>query len=242
MTPNRTVIKICGITDFATGCAAIDAGAEYLGFVFYPPSHRFLDGASAARLVAELRGARPEGWRAVGVFVNEPLEVVRQTLRECQLDVVQLNGEETPDYIRQVGAAVFKAIRVPAPENVMLRPQAEGSPARPEPHASGRSFAALRMTAAALPTAADLGAERILVDANVTGRYGGTGLAYDWSRVREAVKEGFLAGGLAPDNVLHALESAHPWGVDVSSGVEEDGVKRPDLIVRFIATVREFDG
>jgi phosphoribosylanthranilate isomerase len=76
----------------------------------------------------------------------------------------------------------------------------------------------------------------------VPGRYGGTGRAYDWSRVREAVKDGFLAGGLRPDNILQALEAARPWGVDVSSGVEEEGVKRPDLIERFIATVRSFGG
>lgn len=207
-----TTIKICGITDLVNGCAAIDGGAEYLGFVFYPPSHRALDVRSAARLIGELHEARPDGWRAVGVFVNEPLEVIDAAIRTCRLDVVQLNGEELADYIRRIAWPVFKAIRVPAP-----------NPESP------------------IPTAASLGAERLLVDANVPGRYGGTGVAYDWSGVRSAVADGFLAGGLTPENIAEALDRARPWGVDVSSGVERQGVKTPELIGRFIGAVREAD-
>lgn len=203
-----TAIKICGIADVASGLVAIDAGAQYLGFVFYPPSSRALDVASAARLIAELRDARSTGWQAVGVFVNEPISVVDATRRACGLDVVQLNGEEAPDYIRAVDAPVFKALRY-------------------------------RGIAEALPSAAALGAQRVLVDANVPGRYGGTGVPYDWSRVRAAVAEGFLAGGLTPDNVAEALAQAHPWGVDISSGVERNGAKSPELIQRFISAVNE---
>ncbi len=204
-----TAIKICGIADVASGLVALDAGAQYLGFVFYPPSSRALDVASAARLIAELRDARSTDWKAVGVFVNEPIAMVDATRRACLLDIVQLNGEETPDYIRAVGVPVFKALRY-------------------------------RGMAEPLPTAASLGAERVLVDANVPGRYGGTGVAYDWSQVRAAVAEGFLAGGLTPDNVAKALEQAHPWGVDVSSGVERKGAKSPELIQRFVTAVRQF--
>jgi len=204
-----TVIKICGILDVRGGLAAIDAGADYLGFVFYPPSSRALDIPRARRLVADLRGARPGGWQAVGVFVNEPLEVIDETATACALDVVQLNGEEPPDYVRQIGNPVFKALRFKDSDG------------------------------AALPTATSFGAARVLVDANVPGRYGGTGVRYDWSRVRAAVADGFLAGGLTPENVAEALDRAQPWGVDVSSGVEKDGVKDPKLIERFIAAVRQ---
>jgi len=206
-----TAVKICGITDVPNGLAAIDAGADYLGFVFYPPSSRALDVPRAQGLVSALRAARPAGWLAVGVFVNEPLSVVNKAVRSCALDVVQLNGEEPGRYIRQVEWPVFKAVRFTG---------TSGSP---------------------LPTAVSLGAERVLLDANVPGRYGGTGVAYDWSRVSPAVADAFLAGGLTPDNIVDALDRARPWGVDVSSGVERDGAKSRELIERFIATVRAFD-
>lgn len=205
-----TIVKICGITDVANGLAAIDAGAEYLGFVFYPPSSRWLDVDVAARLVGELRAARPNGWRAVGVFVNEPSERIDAARATCGLDVVQLNGDESPEYVRGLAGPTFKAVRfgrAPAPAEV--------------------------------PSAAFYGADRILLDANVPGRYGGTGMTYEWAAVRAAVADGFLAGGLTPENVAGAIAAARPWGVDVSSGVEREGTKDPELIRRFIAAARE---
>jgi phosphoribosylanthranilate isomerase len=205
-----TIVKICGIATVDGGLAAIDAGADYLGFVFYPPSARALDVPRAERLIGDLRAARPEGWRAVGVFVNEPLAVIAETATACRLDIVQLNGDEPAEYVRQIDAPVFKAVRFSLPGGSRL------------------------------PTAASFGAARVLVDANVPGRYGGTGVSYDWSRVRAAVAEGFLAGGLTAENVGEALDRAQPWGVDVSSGVEVNGVKSPALIERFIAAVQEF--
>ncbi len=207
----RTRVKICGIVDVPNGLVAIDAGADYLGFVFYAPSSRALDIPAAARLVAELRDARPNAWKAVGVFVNEPLSTIAEAVAACGLDIAQLNGEETPEYVREIERPVFKAIR--------FNPSGETE----------------------VPTAAAFGAARVLLDANVPGRYGGTGVAYDWSRVSAAVADGFLAGGLTPDNVGKAIERAHPWGVDVSSGVERDRAKSPELIERFIQVVRRFD-
>jgi phosphoribosylanthranilate isomerase len=210
-----TAIKICGVKDFGNGLVAIDAGADYLGFIFYPPSHRALEPKVAARLIAELRAARPSGWQAVGVFVNEPLDVVEGTVERRGLDVVQLNGEEPPDYVRRIARPVFKAVRVPS---------------------GGADGARI-----SIPPAAWFGAARILLDANVPGYYGGTGERYDWADLGRAVAEGFLAGGLTPDNVASAMALAHPWGVDVSSGVERDREKDPDLITRFIAAVHAAD-
>jgi phosphoribosylanthranilate isomerase len=209
-----TAIKICGIKDVVNGLAAIDAGADYLGFIFYPPSHRALTPTVAAALIADLRNARPIGWAAVGVFVNEPLEVIAATAAICGLDIVQLNGDESSDYIRQIGRPVFKAIRLAG----------DGS------------------SGADVPAAAAFGAERILLEANVPGEYGGTGVALEWHDIGRAVADGFLAGGLTPENVAMAVEATRPWGVDVSSGVERDREKDPQLIVRFIQAVREVDG
>lgn len=214
MSVGHTTIKICGITDLPNGCKAIDEGAEFLGFVFYPPSHRFLEVSAAASLITLLRAARPAGWQAVGVFVNEPLTVVDAALKACHLDVVQLNGEETADYVRHIAAPVFKAIRV-SPDHLGR----DGAPG--------------------IPSAESLGAERVLVDANVPGQYGGTGVTYDWTAVRAAVRDGFLAGGLTPENVGRAIAEAQPWGVDVSSGVERANSKDPELIERFVRAVRE---
>jgi len=200
-----TIVKICGIGDVENGLVAIDAGAEYLGFIFYPPSSRYLSIDAAARLVAELRERRPGGWQAVGVFVNEPLELVERTRLSVELDIVQLNGEEDGDYIAQIQAPVFKAIR--GADHVDA-------------------------------TADSFGAQRILVDANVPGRYGGTGVTVDWARVSGMVANGFLAGGLTPDNVAEAIRSARPWGLDVSTGVEIEGIKSATLITRFIENAR----
>jgi phosphoribosylanthranilate isomerase len=206
-----TKVKICGIKDIANGLVAIDAGADYLGFIFYPPSHRALTVERAAKLITDLRAARPTGWQAVGVFVNEPLSVIMETTETCGLDVVQLNGDETAGYIGQVQRPVFKAVRVTG----------EGG--------------------ADIPTAAGFGAERILLDANVPGEWGGTGVTLAWSELGRAVADGFLAGGLTPDNVGAAIFAAHPWGVDVSSGVERDREKDPALISLFIAAVQRAD-
>src|SRR5439155_17005909 len=138
-----TIVKVCGITDLTNGLVAIDAGADYLGFIFYPPSSRMVDPLVGVRLIQELRAARPTGWQAVGVFVNEPLDLVDLIRRLCGLDVVQLNGDETPDYVRAVRAPVFKAVRYRGDEGF---PEMDYSP------------------------------ERILLDANVPGRYRGTGV------------------------------------------------------------------
>jgi phosphoribosylanthranilate isomerase len=205
-----TVVKICGITELEHGLAAIDAGATYLGFVFYPPSSRLVDPLGAADLIAALRQARPAGWHAVGVFVNEPLELVELIRRVCALDIVQLNGEEEQSYVQGIGGPVFKSVR----------------------YGTVREAGTLRATT---------GADRVLLDANVAGQYGGTGVAFDWSGIQEVVGDGFLAGGLTPENVAAAIQAARPWGVDVSSGVEREGAKDPDLIRAFIAAVRAAD-
>ena len=207
-----TRVKVCGITNLEGGLAALDGGADYLGFVFYPPSIRLVTPEQAAGLIKGLRRARPHAWEAVGVFVNEPIEVVQKILALGILDVVQLNGEEPIEYIQQIPLPVFRAVRVGGGQQEGLQPRAD-----------------------------DFGAQRLLVDASVPGRYGGTGVAYDWAEVRPTVRDGFLAGGLTPGNVGEAIATAAPWGVDVSSGVQQDGVKSPVLIQAFLDAVHVAD-
>jgi phosphoribosylanthranilate isomerase len=204
-----TKVKICGISQPEHGLAALEAGADLLGFVFYPPSHRYLAPEQARQIVAECRQRFPSDWAAVGVFVNLDLEQVNSIAQTCSLDLVQLAGEETPGYCAAVSAPVVKVIRFGA----------EGRP-------SGQIDAAA------------WNAHRILIDSERPGRYGGTGETYDWASVRPFASQALLAGGLTPANALDAVRTAQPWGLDVSSGVERNGVKQPELIREFLAAVK----
>lgn len=207
-----TKVKICGITQPEQGLVALEAGADLLGFVFYPASHRYLTPEQARQIVAECRQAFPSGWAAVGVFVNLDIEQVNNVAQTCSLDLVQLAGEETPGHCAAVSVPVVKVIRF----------SAEGRPTGPI-------------------DAAAWNAHRILIDSDRPGRYGGTGEAYDWASVRPFARQALLAGGLTPANAADAIRTAQPWGLDVSSGVERNGVKQPELIREFLAAVKDHD-
>lgn len=101
-------IKICGITRLADSQAAVEAGADALGFVFHPQSPRFLSTAAAAEIIRVL----PLHVVKVGVFVDATPEVVTQAIRECGLDLLQFHGEEPPDYCLQFGPMTMKAFRI----------------------------------------------------------------------------------------------------------------------------------
>lgn len=215
-----TMVKVCGIKRLEHARACILAGADFLGFVFWPRSRRFVEARTAREIIeacradAELAG-RP--WKAVGVFVDPPPDLVDAVVRECGLDYVQLSGDESPDLCRQMPVPVIKGVRLP--------------PGSGEPDAGtiGRL------------SAARYGVERLLIDSLVPGHYGGTGVVHDWHAARSLASEAFLAGGLTPKNVARAIRVARPWGVDVSSGVERDGEKDADLIRQFIREVRRVD-
>lgn len=204
-----TAIKICGISRLEDGLAALEAGADLLGFVFYPPSHRYVDVEQAAAIVAGCRAGLARRWQAVGVFVDRPLATVNAAAEQADLDLVQLCGSEDPAYCAAVVRPVLKVIRV--------------DPAgRPDGSTDPRSW----------------NAARILLDTAQPGHYGGTGRAFDWSSVRPFAGQAILAGGLTVASVGAALRAANPWGLDVSSGVERDRQKQPDLIRTFIQQAR----
>jgi phosphoribosylanthranilate isomerase len=101
-------IKICGITNLDDALAAVDAGADALGFVFYPESPRAVSRNTAAAIVARL----PESITPVGVFVDEDQHIVRETLERCSLRIAQLHGSETADYCSTLGCPVIKGLRI----------------------------------------------------------------------------------------------------------------------------------
>lgn len=204
-------VKICGLREPVHVAAAVEAGARYLGFVFFPKSPRAVTPAQAA----ELAGAVPPGIARVGLFVDPGDALLEQVLAQAPLDVIQLHGRESPARVAEVrsltGLPVMKAVGIAGPEDL---------PALMD---------------------YGLVADMLLVDAKPPKDAvlpGGNGLAFDWRLLvgRRWLRPWLLAGGLTPGNVAEAIRLTGAKGVDVSSGVESaPGQKDSALIRAFIA-------
>ena len=105
-----TIIKICGIKTLKDALAAIDAGADYVGFNFYPKSVRFIEKEACAEITSVLKREHPQ-IKLVGVFVNLSVDDAKNILETCSLDLAQLHGDETPEMFAQLAPRVFKAFR-----------------------------------------------------------------------------------------------------------------------------------
>ena len=214
-----TQVKICSIQAVEHALAAADAGANFIGFNFVPGVRRQLGVDLARGMVQEYRERRAIlGPKLVGIFANQPLSQVNYILAQCGLDMAQLSGHEPMKYTLRVERPVIQAIHVPAnqPQDLMvdllhrLLEEMESHDILP------------------------------LLDPQVDDAPGGTGATFDWAIAQElAPSHSFLlAGGLTPDNVAQAVQQVRPWGVDVSSGVETDGLKDPEKIRSFIQNAR----
>src|SRR5215217_1114028 len=202
-------IKICGITNAEDAAQAVSAGADALGFVLYRKSPRSVEPETVRALVAGL----PPFVLAVGVFVNESAEVVRNVMDECGLMLAQLHGDETAAYCQSLGRPALKALRLKDRGTFIALAEFHGL-------ANVRGF---------------------VVDAFMEQAYGGTGRTVDWALAAEVARSApiLLAGGLTPANVSQAIQSVGPYGVDVSSGVEvEPGRKDPAKVKAFIVSAR----
>lgn len=184
-----------------------------LGFIFYRPVSRFIAPERVAKIVRTCR-AQFQDWQAVGVFVNEPLDEINAISATCALDLVQLAGEEQPDYCQQLIRPAIKVLRI---------------------HQGHWSAERLREAKVSYQV------ERFMIDSHVSGFYGGTGVASEWDSLAGLLTDAILAGGLRPENVAEAISATKPWGIDVSTGVERDGRKDPELVRQFIAAVRAHD-
>ena len=105
-----TIVKICGIKTLPDALAAIEAGADYLGFNFYPKSVRFIEKSACAEITSVLKREHPQ-IKLVGVFVNSPVEEIKDILQTCHLDLAQLHGDETPEIFAQLAPHAFRAFR-----------------------------------------------------------------------------------------------------------------------------------
>ncbi|MEX2284026.1 MAG: phosphoribosylanthranilate isomerase [Gemmatimonadota bacterium] len=206
-------IKICGLCRPADAAAAVAAGADYVGVILAPATRRSQTIDTAKQIFDEARGAR-----RVGVFVNPEPSMLREAIRDLQLDVVQLHGEETPDVARLAGesAQVWKAVRVQAPDEIGK---------------AARAFSGA--------------VHGLLLDAFHPTLAGGSGTRLEWLSLtaeRGRLPAGLqvvLAGGLTPENVADAVRALVPDVVDVSSGVEAAiGEKSVERMCAFVAAAR----
>jgi phosphoribosylanthranilate isomerase len=235
-----TRVKICGVMRAEDALVAAEAGADFIGLVF-AESPRRLSTAQAGEIVralgSPLRDAATAplhqaeaGWfrRAaqalegllerkrpltVGVFADMDFETVNSIADECGVDLIQLSGGESWHDCVLANRQVIKAVHV-----------RDGAPA-------AEVLAGIEAGAAVA----------CLLDPQVAGVRGGTGRRLDWEVAARVAREMpiILAGGLTPDNVAEAVRTVRPWAVDVSSGVEREGVKDGDKIRAFIAAAKE---
>jgi len=209
MNERRTRVKICGIREPEHARIAAEAGADAIGFVFYGPSPRYVQAKEAAPIAAGL----PPYVAAVGLFVDAPEADVRAVLERVPLDLLQFQGDESPDFCARFGRPFVRAVRMERGTDLL--------------EYAGRFSAA----------------KALLLDAHAPGIPGGTGRMFDWSEIPPGLPIPLiLSGGLTADNVGRAVREVRPWAVDVSSGVESGrGVKDPRKIVEFIRSVRRED-
>lgn len=210
-----TKIKICGLKRPEDAAIVNRLRPDYVGFVFAGTKRRITKETAAA-----LRAAILPQILSVGVFTNEPPENIAAMCHEGILDLVQLHGDETEEYVaeikRQTRKPIIRAVRVRSPKDIVAE--------------------------------AGTCADYLLFDAYRAGEYGGGGEAFGWEHLDAAKKilaqsgqalpEFFLAGGLNSENAAQAIWLLHPYALDVSSGVETDGFKDGDKVKKFIEACR----
>jgi phosphoribosylanthranilate isomerase len=212
-------IKICGLRNAEASLVAANAGANFLGFNFVEGVRRQLQPDEGTQIIAEYRAGLQKSGNAnppslVGLFMNQDPDFVNEIARKAGLDYLQLCGDEDAEYISKVELPIIKMVRVkdgtiPAELDQIVSPILNVN-------------------------------HSIILDVFDKKTPGGSGKSFDWSAAegianRENV---MLAGGLNPENVQSAIAKLSPWGVDVASGVETDGIKDPERIKAFIQAAR----
>jgi phosphoribosylanthranilate isomerase len=213
-------VKICGITNIEDAAAAIKLGADSLGFIFYEKSKRYIAPREASALIKEIRNINynyTKNFLSVktnipitGVFVNEDLKLLDKIISETGIDIIQLSGNETVDYIKALGyeKKILKAVRIKNEKDINKVYLYE-----------------------------DLGVN-ILLDTFITDNiYGGTGISFDRSIIKNIdMSDKLIAGGIGTANIKYIRDIVKPYGVDLSSKVERfAGKKDHDKMYKFFS-------
>ncbi|MDE6413035.1 MAG: phosphoribosylanthranilate isomerase [Eubacterium sp.] len=197
-----TKIKICGLSRKCDIETANALKLDYIGFVFYKKSKRYVSFEEAKALKAIL----DTDIKAVGVFVDEPIENVVMLLNNDIINIAQLHGKEDEDYIKELRSKtdkpIIKAFCINSEEDIMKANEST--------------------------------ADYVLLDAGM-----GCGNVFDWQYINRINRPYFLAGGLAKENIEQAIELLNPYALDVSSGVETDGLKNKDKMAEFVSSIRK---
>ena len=199
-----TKIKLCGLSRQCDIEWANELHPDYIGFVFAQNSKRYISPEKASTL----KQALASEIMAVGVFVDETAENVAYLLNQNIIDIAQLHGKESDEYINRLRKLtekpIIKAFRISSSTDIV--------------------------------TAENSKADFILLDSGA-----GTGTVFDWELIQNINRPYFIAGGLYPNNVKSAIETLHPYAVDVSSGIETNGLKDKTKMADFITAVRKED-
>jgi len=208
----RTRIKFCGFTRPGDVRLACELGADAIGFVFAAGSSRRV----AAEEARAMRQALAPLVDAVALFMDNPVDEVREVVRQVRPSLLQFHGNEDDAFCRAFGVPYLKAIPM------------GGELADQHPSALHTRYP---------------GAAGFLFDSHAKGSSGGSGKTFDWTRIPVGVQKPFvLAGGITPENVFEAILATLPWGVDVSSGIESaPGLKDGDKMRHFVEEVRRAD-
>ena len=209
MPKNKITVKICGLTNLEDARFCAGAGADFLGFIQYPKSPRYVAPEVAAAIIAWVYGPEP-----VGVFVNEDADTVNRVAERANFALVQLHGDEPPEFCARIERPVIKAFRIPPEATVdQLRRQME-------PYREHAAY--------------------FLLDTHHPTLWGGTGATFNWQHARTlaAAFPILLAGGIRTENVEEAVRSVRPLGVDLSSSLEAyPGKKDLDKMTAFFDVV-----
>jgi len=196
-----TLVKICGITNVDDALDAVELGADFLGFNFYPDSPRYVDPELAKEIIDDIPGSIQK----VGVFVNEDYQRVIDTAVELQLDIIQLHGDETPEYCNQFGRTWWKAFRLKEEKDLESI----------KPYESSIFLV-------------DAFVEKAFGGTGVVSNWDLAVKAKQYGNL-------ILSGGLKPDNIELAIRTVRPYAVDVASGIEQSpGVKDRHKMEEFI--------
>ena len=195
-------IKICGLSRKCDIEMANQLNIDYIGFVFYKKSKRYVSFEQALELKKYLKS----DIKAVGVFVDEPIQNVVSLLENSIIDIAQLHGNEDEEYIKELRSEtdkpVIKAFCINSEEDIIKANEST--------------------------------ADYVLLDAGM-----GSGNVFEWQYIKKINRPYFLAGGLSIENAENAIKILNPYALDVSSGVETDGLKDKNKMTAFVGVIRK---